>query len=175
MDNASNNDTAVQALGESHTFNYHDRRLRCSPHIIHLTVIAMLYGSGTKRTHLEHIITGVGDTDFEDSDDNNNNSNDTTDLTDLADNDENADLVKMLRSLSPDCESHSCTAADSSLTLRRRLKLKLLVLRRALQKSPLIPTAGMAPLTSYITSVCNSPKASNSSSSSGMPNSHWIP
>jgi hypothetical protein len=70
----------------------------------------MLYRSETKRTHLEHIITDVGDTNFKDSDDDNNSNND---IIDFADNDEDADLVKMLRSLSRDCEPHACTAADS--------------------------------------------------------------
>jgi hypothetical protein len=50
LDNASNNDTAIQALGAHHSFDHEERRLRCGSHIIHLTVIVMLYGFGTKKT-----------------------------------------------------------------------------------------------------------------------------
>jgi hypothetical protein len=43
-DNASNNDTALDALAAEFGFNSHDRRLRCAGHILNLVARALLFG-----------------------------------------------------------------------------------------------------------------------------------
>lgn len=48
LDNATNNDTAMQAIGSRFGFNGTERRLRCGPHCINRVVRAMLYGNETK-------------------------------------------------------------------------------------------------------------------------------
>ena len=45
LDNATNNDTAMEAIGHSFDFNGTERRLRCAPHCINRVVRAMLYGN----------------------------------------------------------------------------------------------------------------------------------
>ncbi|KAJ3455467.1 hypothetical protein MRS44_016949 [Fusarium solani] len=45
LDNASNNDTAMEFLGKEFDFDDKERRLRCAPHIVHRVVRAMLYGN----------------------------------------------------------------------------------------------------------------------------------
>jgi hypothetical protein len=48
LDNATNNDTAMEAIGDSFGFDGTERRLRCAPHCINRVVRAMLYGNETK-------------------------------------------------------------------------------------------------------------------------------
>jgi hypothetical protein len=48
LDNATNNDTAMKAIGHSFGFDGTERRLRCAPHCINRVVRAMLYGNETK-------------------------------------------------------------------------------------------------------------------------------
>jgi hypothetical protein len=45
LDNATNNDTAMEALAIEFDFNKTERRIRCAPHFLNLTVQAMMYGS----------------------------------------------------------------------------------------------------------------------------------
>jgi hypothetical protein len=56
LNNATNNDTAVNALAGRYGFDGHERRIRCAPHFIHLTVIAMLYGEGSKGVQMENLL-----------------------------------------------------------------------------------------------------------------------
>jgi hypothetical protein len=44
LDNASNNDTYVEALADKFSFNTRYRRLRCAGHIINLVAKALLFG-----------------------------------------------------------------------------------------------------------------------------------
>ena len=48
LDNATNNDTAMKAIGDTFGFDGTERRLRCAPHCINRVVRAMLYGNETK-------------------------------------------------------------------------------------------------------------------------------
>jgi len=48
LDNATNNDRAMQAIGDRFGFDGTERRLRCAPHCINRVVRAMLYGNETK-------------------------------------------------------------------------------------------------------------------------------
>lgn len=45
LDNASNNDTAMEFLAKEFEFDDKERRLRCAPHVLHRVVLAMLYGN----------------------------------------------------------------------------------------------------------------------------------
>ena len=49
MDNASNNDTALEVLLRQYPINIVDQRLRCFGHVIHLVVKALLTGEGLPR------------------------------------------------------------------------------------------------------------------------------
>lgn len=44
LDNATNNDTAVETLGEIHSFNAVHRRLRCTCHILNLAAQTIIWG-----------------------------------------------------------------------------------------------------------------------------------
>lgn len=44
LDNASNNDTAMEALGKEHGFDPDERRLRCLGHVINLAVKQLIFG-----------------------------------------------------------------------------------------------------------------------------------
>lgn len=60
MDNASNNDTALQALAaDIPTLDVRESRLRCLGHIINLVVKALLYGTGSSQ--LEKQLANAGD------------------------------------------------------------------------------------------------------------------
>lgn len=48
LDNAMNNDTAMETLAQEFDFDRHERRIRCAPHFLNLLVKAMMYG-GKKR------------------------------------------------------------------------------------------------------------------------------
>src|SRR5438552_12897195 len=48
LDNASNNDTCIEALAKEFGFNAQDRRLRCAGHIINLVAKALLFGNDIK-------------------------------------------------------------------------------------------------------------------------------
>ncbi|RFN43384.1 ribonuclease h-like protein [Fusarium flagelliforme] len=45
LDNAANNDTAMEALAAEFDFDKDERRIRCAPHFLNLAVRAMMYGS----------------------------------------------------------------------------------------------------------------------------------
>jgi hypothetical protein len=48
LDNATNNDTAMEVIGDNFGFDGTERRLRCAPHCINRVVRAMLYGNETQ-------------------------------------------------------------------------------------------------------------------------------
>lgn len=54
-DNATNNDTCIQALADQFQFEYRERRLRCIGHIINLVARALLFGNDPDA--LEHDLT----------------------------------------------------------------------------------------------------------------------
>jgi hypothetical protein len=62
LDNATNNDTAMEALGAEFDFDRAERRIRCAPHFLNLAVRAMMYGS--KRDNFEELLAHWGDKDF---------------------------------------------------------------------------------------------------------------
>lgn len=62
LDNASNNNTAVVALGNEFGFEPEERRLRCLGHIIHLAVKRLLLGEAADAMES----TGSGDPDCDD-------------------------------------------------------------------------------------------------------------
>jgi hypothetical protein len=45
LDNATNNDTAMEALAIEFDFSKNERRIRCAPHFLNLTVQVIMYGS----------------------------------------------------------------------------------------------------------------------------------
>ena len=53
LDNASNNDTCVEALAEEFGFNAQQRRLRCAGHIINLVAKALLFGNDVEAFEAE--------------------------------------------------------------------------------------------------------------------------
>jgi hypothetical protein len=57
----------MRSLGELYNFDAKERRLRCCPHFIHLTVQAILYGLGSKAIKLRELLGQYGDQDFDDS------------------------------------------------------------------------------------------------------------
>jgi hypothetical protein len=67
LDNASNNDTAMQALGHEFEFDTNDseRRIRCSPHFINLTVQSILYGN--KSDNIGELFENYDSTNEEDA------------------------------------------------------------------------------------------------------------
>ncbi|KAL6405347.1 Ribonuclease H-like protein [Ilyonectria robusta] len=62
LDNATNNDTAMEALAGEFDFDKDERRIRCAPHFLNLAVKAMMYGS--KRDNFNELLAHWGDTDF---------------------------------------------------------------------------------------------------------------
>jgi hypothetical protein len=56
LDNAINNDTAVQALASRYGFNENERRIRYAPHFIHLTVKALFYGEESKDVQMKDLL-----------------------------------------------------------------------------------------------------------------------
>ncbi|KAF5120896.1 putative AC9 transposase [Metarhizium anisopliae] len=62
LDNATNNDTATEALGAEFNFDQHERRIRCAPHFLNRTVRAMMYGS--KGDNFNELLAHWGDKDF---------------------------------------------------------------------------------------------------------------
>ena len=62
LDNASNNNTAMVALGNEFGFEPEERRLRCLGHIIHLAVEKLLFGEAADAIES----TGNGDLDCDD-------------------------------------------------------------------------------------------------------------
>ncbi|OAQ58230.1 ribonuclease H-like protein [Pochonia chlamydosporia 170] len=62
LDNATNNDTAMEALGHEFDFDQHERRIRCAPHFLNLSVKAMMYGG--KRDNFAELLAHWGDQDF---------------------------------------------------------------------------------------------------------------
>lgn len=61
LDNASNNDTVMMALGKEFGFDLNKRRLRCLGHAINLAVKELI--SGEAADAMEH--TGGSELDFE--------------------------------------------------------------------------------------------------------------
>jgi hypothetical protein len=53
LDNALNNDTCIQALGEEFGFNWKQRRLRCAGHILNLVARSILYGKNPNALEVE--------------------------------------------------------------------------------------------------------------------------
>ncbi|KID93618.1 Ribonuclease H-like protein, partial [Metarhizium majus ARSEF 297] len=64
LDNATNNDTCMEELAFEHNFSYEERRIRCGPHVINLSVRDLLYGS--KRENFAAIVAADGDDQDED-------------------------------------------------------------------------------------------------------------
>ncbi|KAG7408128.1 putative AC transposase [Fusarium oxysporum f. sp. raphani] len=62
LDNATNNDTAMEALAAEFDFDKDERRIRCAPHFLNLAVRAMMYGS--KRDNFDELLAHWGDKDF---------------------------------------------------------------------------------------------------------------
>ncbi|KID93789.1 Ribonuclease H-like protein, partial [Metarhizium majus ARSEF 297] len=62
LDNAANNDKAMEALGAEFDFDWVERRIRCAPHVLNLTVRAMMYGG--KRDNFNELVAHWGDKDF---------------------------------------------------------------------------------------------------------------
>jgi len=62
LDNASNNNTTIVALGNEFSFKPEERRLRCLGHIIHLAVKKLLFGEAADAIES----TGNGDLDCDD-------------------------------------------------------------------------------------------------------------
>ncbi|RKK07682.1 hypothetical protein BFJ67_g18295, partial [Fusarium oxysporum f. sp. cepae] len=54
LDNATNNDTAMEALAAEFDFDKDERRIRCAPHFLNLAVRAMMYGS--KRDNFDELL-----------------------------------------------------------------------------------------------------------------------
>lgn len=59
LDNAKNNDTALQMLSTTLTIDPTKQRLRCAGHIINLVVKAILFGEGVSK--FERALAGAGD------------------------------------------------------------------------------------------------------------------
>jgi hypothetical protein len=53
LDNASNNDTSIEALAEEFEFDVKERRLRCAGHIINLMARQILFGEDLDAFELE--------------------------------------------------------------------------------------------------------------------------
>jgi hypothetical protein len=53
LDNASNNDTRMQALGEEFGFNWKQRRLWCAGHILNLVARSILYRKNPNALEVE--------------------------------------------------------------------------------------------------------------------------
>lgn len=53
LDNASNNDTSIEALAEEFEFDVKERRLRCAGHIINLVARQILFGADPDAFELE--------------------------------------------------------------------------------------------------------------------------
>lgn len=64
LDNATNNDRAMDALASEFGFDKQERRIRCAPHFLNLTVRAMMYGS--KTDNFKELVAHWGDKDFMD-------------------------------------------------------------------------------------------------------------
>ena len=62
LDNAANNDKAIETLATEFGFDGDERRIRCAPHFLNLAVKAMMYGS--KRDNFAELLTHWGDKDF---------------------------------------------------------------------------------------------------------------
>ncbi|KJZ68971.1 hypothetical protein HIM_09781 [Hirsutella minnesotensis 3608] len=62
LDNATNNDTAMETLAAEFDFDKAERRIRCAPHFLNLAVRAMMYGS--KRDNFDELLAHWGDKDF---------------------------------------------------------------------------------------------------------------
>ncbi|KAG7001259.1 putative AC transposase [Fusarium oxysporum f. sp. conglutinans] len=62
LDNAANNDTAMEALAAEFDFDKDERRIRCAPHFLNLAVRAMMYGS--KSDNFDELLAHWGDKDF---------------------------------------------------------------------------------------------------------------
>ncbi|KAG7423407.1 putative AC transposase [Fusarium oxysporum f. sp. raphani] len=62
LDNAANNDTAMEALAAEFDFDKAERRIRCAPHFLNLAVRAMMYGS--KSDNFDELLAHWGDKDF---------------------------------------------------------------------------------------------------------------
>ncbi|KAF5121007.1 putative AC transposase [Metarhizium anisopliae] len=62
LDNATNNDTAMETLGIEFDFDWDERRICCAPHVLNLAVRAMMYGS--KRDNFNDLLAHWGDKDF---------------------------------------------------------------------------------------------------------------
>ncbi|KAL5610641.1 hypothetical protein FOBRF1_006758 [Fusarium oxysporum] len=62
LDNAANNDTAMEALAAEFDFDKDEHRIRCAPHFLNLAVRAMMYGS--KSDNFDELLAHWGDKDF---------------------------------------------------------------------------------------------------------------
>jgi hypothetical protein len=67
LDNATNNDTAMEAIGHRFGFVGEERRLRCAPHCINRVVRAMLYGNASQS--LADALDDTRDVDTDGDDD----------------------------------------------------------------------------------------------------------
>ncbi|KAI1874248.1 uncharacterized protein JN550_002827 [Neoarthrinium moseri] len=56
LDNATNNDTCIEALSKVYLFKPDERRIRCAPHTINLAVRSMMYGDGAKKTDFHELL-----------------------------------------------------------------------------------------------------------------------
>ena len=63
LDNASNNDTAMRALGKEFGFDPEERRLRCLGHVINLAVKQLIFGKAADA--MEHASRSEPDTEFD--------------------------------------------------------------------------------------------------------------
>jgi hypothetical protein len=57
----------MRSLGELYNFDAKERKLRCCPNFIHLTVQAILYGLGSKAIKLRKLLGQYSDQNFDDS------------------------------------------------------------------------------------------------------------
>ncbi len=55
LDNAANNNTALEALGSSFGFEPRKRRIRCAAHIVNLVAMQIMYGKDLKAFEAENV------------------------------------------------------------------------------------------------------------------------
>ncbi|KJZ69052.1 hypothetical protein HIM_11563 [Hirsutella minnesotensis 3608] len=94
LDNAKNNDTAMEALAAEFDFDKDERRIRCAPHFLNLAVRAMMYGS--KSDNFDELLAHWGDNDFMTEDD---EQRQLSDAINELENDENFSDMSMDESL----------------------------------------------------------------------------
>jgi hypothetical protein len=55
LDNATNNDTAVNTLADRYSLNAHKRHIRCAFYFIRITIVAMLYNEESKEVQMKDL------------------------------------------------------------------------------------------------------------------------